>query len=151
MQRFLSTAALALLIACGGSDKEKFNATLNGANERPTPVTTAATGSATLTVNGANLDYTVTATNLVANASAAHIHAPADSETPAGVYVGFTVPSGQTSFTTTGTITPADMAAPKSMAELLTHIRAGNAYVNVHSSPSPPGFPGGEIRGQLHK
>jgi hypothetical protein len=42
--------------------------------------------------------------------------------------------------------------APGEFAELLAAMRAGAAYVNVHSgSPGPPvvGFPGGEIRGQV--
>jgi CHRD domain len=54
--------------------------------------------------------------------------------------------------TVTGTIRPADVIgpeeqgiAPGEFAELVRAIRAGVAYVNVHSEPQP----GGEIRGQI--
>jgi hypothetical protein len=43
-----------------------------------------------------------------------------------------------------GTFTAADVSGI-SYADLLAAIRAGNAYVNVHTTL----FPGGEIRGQL--
>jgi hypothetical protein len=54
--------------------------------------------------------------------------------------------------TVTGTLTPANVIGPApqgidagELDELIRAIRAGVAYVNVHSSR----FPGGEIRGQL--
>jgi len=147
MQRLSLAALVAAVLACGGSDKEKFTATLDGASERPTPVTTTASGSATFTVNGANLDYTITATALSSNASAAHIHAPAAADAATGVYIGLTITAGGTSLTNSGTIAAADLASPKSMTELLKHIRDGNAYVNVHTSTNPSG----EIRGQIKK
>ena len=67
----------------------------------------------------------------------------------------------------TATITAADVVGPagqgisaSDFAELLAAIRAGAAYANVHSgvagnpNATPPtqtvGFPGGEIRGQIH-
>jgi hypothetical protein len=41
---------------------------------------------------------------------------------------------------------------------VLVHMRAGKAYVNIHTSDpalagnnTPGDYPGGEIRGQLHK
>jgi hypothetical protein len=56
-----------------------------------------------------------------------------------------------------GTFTAADFVGPLAngkLADLLDAIRAGNAYVNVHTNdgtatPGPGNFPGGEIRGQL--
>jgi hypothetical protein len=48
-----------------------------------------------------------------------------------------------------GTFTAADFKGPLAghpLAELLTDIRSGDAYVNVHTLPN---HPGGEIRGQL--
>jgi hypothetical protein len=67
----------------------------------------------------------------------------------------------------TATVTAADVVGPAGQGigatefdELLTAIRAGAAYANVHSgvaanpNTTPPtpavGFPGGEIRGQIH-
>jgi hypothetical protein len=47
-----------------------------------------------------------------------------------------------------GTITAADLVGPlagMSIDDLLAEMRAGNAYVNVHSEANP----GGEIRGQI--
>jgi len=65
---------------------------------------------------------------------------------------GVTVQECPQEGTITGTITPADVIgpavqgiAPGEFAELVRAIRAGVAYVNVHTEP----FPSGEIRGQL--
>ena len=62
-------------------------------------------------------------------------------------------PSCPQSGTVTGTITPANVIGPTGQGvavaeldELIAAIRAGVAYVNVHSVP----FQNGEIRGQLH-
>ena len=56
-----------------------------------------------------------------------------------------------------GTFTATDLVGPLkngALSALLDAIRAGNAYVNVHTSDGsatagPGNFPGGEIRGQL--
>ncbi len=78
-----------------------------------------------------------------------------------------TCPLRATSAPITATITAADVVGPagqgisaSDFAELLAAIRAGAAYANVHSgvagnpNATPPtqtvGFPGGEIRGQIH-
>jgi len=52
-----------------------------------------------------------------------------------------------------GVITAADVLGPtgqgipaQAFAEVISHIRDGNSYANVHSTVAP----GGEIRGQLH-
>ncbi|HUA97468.1 MAG TPA: CHRD domain-containing protein [Terracidiphilus sp.] len=93
----------------------------------------------------------------------AHIHFGA-SKTNGGVAVflcGGPKPACPASGTVTGTITAADVSVlpatngdsvipqgitPGDMAGLLTAIRTGNAYVNVHTAM----FPSGEIRGQIH-
>jgi hypothetical protein len=66
---------------------------------------------------------------------------------PAGTQ---TCPEGPAEIT--GTIVAADVLGPEAqgiapgeLAELLTAVRRGAAYVNIHTSA----FPGGEIRGQL--
>ena len=160
--RHFFTALLALTtvtaVACddededpnGPPDTNTFNASLTGAAERPTPVTTAATGSATFvsSTSGAvtTITYTVTVTgNLSGPVTAAHIHGPGGVNEAVGIIVPLTVSSTATtgtvvqgSFTTTG-------HATITIAQLLTHMLAGQTYVNLHTAANP----GGEIRGQI--
>ncbi len=73
-------------------------------------------------------------------------------QTPTNVDpTGLAPPCGASPATVTGTLTAANIIGPAGQgiaatefAELVKAIRAGLAYVNVHSSL----FPGGEIRGQ---
>ncbi|HZI30188.1 MAG TPA: CHRD domain-containing protein [Gemmatimonadaceae bacterium] len=160
--RHLFTALLALTtvtaVACddededpnGPPDTNTFEASLTGAQEVP-PVTTPATASATFisSTSGATttIQYTVTVTgNLSGPVTAAHIHGPAGTGVNANPIVTLTVSNttGRTgvlvsgSFTTTGN-------ASVTMAQLLTHMLAGNTYVNLHTTANP----NGEIRGQI--
>lgn len=132
--------ALALSVAPSKAATVLYGATLTGAAERPTPVVTGATGSATLTLDNVTGVWSLTGSfsNLTANSSAAHIHGPADVNTATGVLVGLTFTNGAQSGTLSGsgTFTPAQMGE---LANLLY-------YVNVHSVGA---FSGGEIRGQL--
>lgn len=147
-------AALGLTQSCSDNPTEpalktQFTATLNGANERPTGNSSAATGTATVTIVGENsLTFSVTVANLT-NVTAAHIHVGSASVAGA-VIVGLapaTLPTGTfTGTLNSGTITVTSLAtAPVTMASLLALIRNGDAYVNVHTTA----FGGGEIRGQL--
>ncbi len=125
-------------------------ALLNGANERPTPVATSANGAALFTRIGATVTYTVTYQGLASTPVGAHIHAPAGLTNTAGVIVDLlkqTVTSN--SGVLTGAFTATDIRGingqpPIALDSLMTLLRTGNAYVNVHSTT----FPGGEIRGQ---
>jgi hypothetical protein len=160
--RHLFTALLALTtvtaVACddkdedpgGPPDTNTFEADLTGAQEVP-PVTTTATAEASFisSTSGATttIQYTVTVTgNLTGPVTAAHIHGPAGIGVIANPIVTLTVSNttGTTgvlvsgSFTTTGT-------ASVTMAQLLTHMLAGNTYVNLHTTANP----NGEIRGQI--
>jgi len=160
-------AALALLLvtaaaataACGDDDDDAtgpsatvFAATLAGANERPNPVTTAASGSATVTVSGQQATYVVNFSGLSATPIGGHIHAPAGPGATAPIIVPFPL-TGVTSGTgtLTGTITAANIqvaagqTAAVSFDSLVTLMRTGNAYVNLHTPTNQPG----EIRGQL--
>lgn len=122
-----------------GPEPEVYTATLSGANESP-PVTTTATGTATFTVDGSNLDYTVTISNWPAGRTltAAHIHArPATGATTADPILTFSGANAMTTAGGSGTI-----ALPTAV---LTQLRAGGTYFNVHSSQNQ----GGEIRGTL--
>ena len=149
------TAALALA-ACGGSSgpATHFSATMSPANEVPS-TTSSGTGSATYTVDGGTVSYSVTFSGLTGPATAGHIHVG-----PAGVNgavtVPFTLPTpAAKSGTINGSFTAADVKAAAtpdggvSVAAgdyngLLTLMRAGNTYTNIHTST----YPNGEIRGQ---
>jgi hypothetical protein len=161
----MTVAAVLVTLACGDDDPASpatsFTASLSGANEVPA-VTTPATGSATLSVSGAQINYTITVTNLQ-NAVLGHIHLAAAGqngpvrlnlcgtgapEPPCTSGTGTVVLATGTNGTTVG-----DPAI--TFDELLTAMRTGGAYVNVHTSapgctPGDPGCnPGGEIRGQV--
>ena len=110
--------------------------TLNGASEVPS-VTTPATGTASLTLIGNQLLYTVNYSGLVGSAIASHIHGPAPPGSNAPVIVPFNAPSG-----TSGSISGTATLTTNEMAYLL----AGQTYVNVHSTTNT----GGEIRGQIN-
>jgi len=110
--------------------------TLNGASEVP-PVTTTASGSASLTLVGNQLLYTVNYSGLTGPAIASHIHGPAPSGSNAPVIVPFVTPTG-----TSGSISGTTNLTPTQVAYLLS----GQTYVNVHSTTNQ----GGEIRGQIN-
>ena len=125
-------------------------ALLAGANERPTPVTTSANGAAIFTRSGTSVAFTVTYQGLASIPTGAHLHGPAGLANTAGIIVDL-VKQTQTgnSGVLTGNFTAADIRGlsgqpPIALDSLMTLLRTGNAYVNVHSSA----FPAGEIRGQ---
>lgn len=167
--RILPIALAALLpmsLACGDDDDDEpagpatsFTATLSGAEEVP-PVPTTATGDAEFTVSGDQLTYTVNVTNLQ-NAVVAHIHiAPRGENGPVRLDLcgtaalpactsGTGVLVTATNGTTVGT-------PPITFDSLLSAMRSGGAYVNVHTNDGqgePNTGPGdmatGEIRGQI--
>jgi hypothetical protein len=144
-------AAAGSFLACNDStspESTTYIATLTGANEKPTAVTTPATGTATYVLTGNTLTYTVTVNGLLTNATMSHIHV--GSAAQAGVIVvPYTVSSLQSGLVTSGTIdltypvaSGANTISGDSLKVLLNN---GNAYTNVHTS----GNPGGEIRGQI--
>ena len=142
-----------LVAACDDDDditdpeEEEFAVVMNGSSERPNPVTTTATGSASLEFTGSGaISITINVNGLSGAASAAHIHGPADATQAAGPIVTFTGLSTSTSGQlVTGTITATDSPATISLDSLKTLFRNGKAYINVHTTANP----GGEIRGQI--
>lgn len=129
----------------GPEEIEEFVATLNGANERPTPVTTPATGTATFSVVGGGILYRIDVADIT-GVIAAHIHGPAGPTVATGIIVGL-YSSGATG-AVEGTLVQGVAPAPApgvSFDSLLVLMRNGNSYVNVHTSANP----GGEIRGQI--
>lgn len=135
-----------------GPQQEQFTATLTGQAERPNPVTTTATGTAAFTVTGGNtINYTINVNNL-AGVTGAHIHGPAGTEANAGVLATLhsTVIAGTTNgLLAQGSLTAgsAQLATGITVDSLVTLMRNGNAYVNVHTSANKPG----EIRGQIRR
>lgn len=152
----ITVAALLAVMGCsddvGITVTERFTATLNGANEKPTAVTTTATGTADFTYVGdiKTLFYRLDVAG-IDSATVAHIHGPADINTPAGVivnlFLGPTKPIGFTGTLAEGVV--GQVGAPVGMSQdsLLVLLRTGNAYVNVHTRVNG----GGEIRGQVSK
>lgn len=151
------TMGLAVAVAAcedesSGPDLETFAATLNGQNERPNPVTTDAVGAASFTVaeNGQSVDFAITVQN-IENATAAHIHGPADANTATGVLVTLFAGNPPVSVANgtlvTGTFPSAQFTIKEgvSVDSVLTLMRNGMSYVNVHTSANQPG----EIRGQI--
>jgi hypothetical protein len=129
---------------------ETFTAVLSGANEVP-PVTTTATGTATLSVVGGVLVYRVDVANIT-SPTLSHIHGPAAAGVNAGVRVNFCTgtppaPPCATGTPYTGVLTAgvATQVSGISFDSMLVLLRNGNAYVNVHTSANG----GGEIRGQV--
>lgn len=129
-----------------------WTATMNAANEVPA-VTSPATGRAWFIDRGTTIDYRMEYGGLLANANNAHIHR--GTATVAGAVMVQLLFVRQQGGVVIGTIdmTQADISAEagtQTPEELRALLNSGGAYVNVHSSPQPPGFPGGEIRGQVN-
>ncbi len=123
------------------SSVEIYTATLNGANERPTAVTTTATGEATFTVLGNLVSWKVDITSAIDSVIIGHIHDGA-ADVAGGVIVNLSPTPTGIGFT--GTVAIGSLTVVDSV---LTLMRAGNTYVNIHTKKNP----GGEIRGQLAK
>lgn len=141
-------AAALLLTACGGGGYggdsgyaapapvtlETITAALDGDQEVPTRVTTAATGSASFTLDRGTrtLSGNVTLDGVVP--TAAHIHLGAAGSSGAVAIALSISASNQVSLPTT-VLT----------VEQLASLDAGELYVNIHSAAHPAG----EIRGQI--
>ena len=105
--------------------------TLTGEAEVP-PVSTTATGNCTVSLNNAETILQVDCTHTVANTSMAHIHQGAVGvDGPVVCDLG----SGISPISTTCAMSPS----------IVTALRDGLLYVNVHSAANP----GGEVRGQI--
>ncbi len=160
--RLMAASPLLVLAACGDDDDPaglatNFSATLSGANEVPTNASTA-TGNATLSVSGNQITYTVNVTNL-ANAVVAHIHVGAAGVNgPVRLNLCGTGDPQPPCVSGTGVLATGTNGTTVGITfeELLSAMRSGEAYVNVHTDngqPPPNTGPGdlaaGEIRGQI--
>lgn len=119
---------------------EVFTATLTGANERPTSVTTSASGTAIVTVLGDLVTWKVDVAN-VDSVTAAYLYIGGPEEVGTAVR-SFNPLATDKDFT--GTV--ANGAAPIADS-VVALMREGRTYVNVHTRANG----GGEIRGQMVK
>jgi CHRD domain-containing protein len=155
---------LSMFLAIGTARGETIQATLTGYEENP-PVSTLASGEfrGQISRNNDAIDYVLTYSGIQGNVTQAHIHfgqlsvngsiviwlcrttqtAPVgtpDCTSPSGTFTGrITAASVVDAATTSQQLTAGELD------EVIAAIRAGAAYVNVHSSLST----GGEIRGQI--
>jgi hypothetical protein len=158
-------ALLPVVPACGDDDNpaepaNNFSATLSGAEEEPANASTA-TGTATFSITGTEITYTVNTIGL-ANPVFAHIHIGAVGVNgPVRLNLCGTGPpepactpgDGVLATGTNGTVVG---SPPITFDDLVAAMRAGEAYVNVHTDDGvgqPNTGPGdlisGEIRGQI--
>lgn len=161
MRKLLILASLTL--ACGDDDENpaeagtQFSATLSGAEEVPA-VPSTATGTATFTISGSQITYTVNTTGIV-NPVVSHIHvAPVGENGPVRLNLCGTGAPAPACGTGEGVLATGTSGTTVGITfdELVAAMRAGDTYVNVHTdngSPPPNTGPGdmasGEIRGQI--
>ena len=156
---FAVVAGIGIAAACDDDDpsgpnvvQTNFTATLIGANERPNPVTTSATGNATLTLfDDDSISYRVQVAN-IDSVTASHIHF-GDASIAGGIMFGFPVTGLPASFTTLTTLVQGTITRTSTFNgvytfdSVMTRMNAGTSYVNVHTRRNG----GGEIRGQITK
>ncbi|MEO8426687.1 MAG: CHRD domain-containing protein [Verrucomicrobiota bacterium] len=113
---------------------------MNGANERPNPLTTDAFGSARLALLGRTLSFQIDYAGLSGEAIAAHLHGPAGLDQTAPPLIdlkGFALGG----FSRTGFIVGSLELKPKELEAIID----GLSYLNLHT----PTNNAGEIRGQV--
>jgi hypothetical protein len=148
------------ILAAGLSDVKNFKATLSGFEEVPANFTTGiGTFSARLDNGDTTLTYELEYSGLEGTSTAAaHVHF---GQKGVNGGVSFFLCGGDdsgkpacpaTQGTVTGTVVADDVIgpdgqgiAPGEFAEIITAMRSGVTYVNVHTNKHP----GGEIRGQI--
>ena len=155
----LGLAAGSYVVAQGGSNgPRQVRADLNGYQE-VNSISTTGGGSFAASIDDETqmITYELSYARLEGTATnAAHIHF-AQRSVNGAVHAflcggGGKPPCPATEATVTGTIAPADILGSDrgieagAFEEFVQAIRAGHAYVNVHTNK----WPGGEIRGQIH-
>jgi len=154
-----------LLALATAANADQIGALLTGYEEAPS-VSTTATGvfTATIDADGDAIFYTETYSGLQGTVTQSHIHVGQLGvngsvviflcQTEANPDPTGLAPQCPQQGTVAGTITAANVIAGSTttqqlvagdLAAVITAIRAGAAYANVHTTPSPSG----EIRGQI--
>jgi hypothetical protein len=159
MNRTAVAFATLALLACAStsstrSGPETFQARLDAEHEVPPPMLSGTTpsGTATFTHEGNSIAYKVNVSGLSSPLTVAHIHVG-----PPGIAGPVVVPLNLTPGPTDGTAVgegsfdasavkgkKAD-GSPMTMADLLTAMRNGGTYINVHTANNKAG----ETRGQI--
>jgi hypothetical protein len=164
MKRLAVAAALAATsVFAGNPPGFNFHADLVGFQEVPSVSTSArATFDAELAGDGQSISYTLTISGLSSAIQQAHIHfAQVAVNGPIVIWLCGTTalpgpagtPSCPQSGSVSGVITSqsvlaspaAQQLAAGDLARMITALRAGAAYANIHTANSP----GGEVRGQI--
>ncbi len=164
----LKLTALLLMSLAGIStsyaQSEGFFAGLKGLSEVP-PISSPGIGTfqGTLSEAGIGLNYELTYINTTRPVNQAHIHFAqsgvngavvvflcSNLKPPQGVPAPPACPGSGTVSGSLGAVNVTDLAADQGIGAgqfdaLLAAMRAGTAYVNVHTDP----FPSGELRGQI--
>jgi hypothetical protein len=164
-QMRIFTLAIAVLLpavaACDDDDASgpatEFSADLTGDEEVP-PVPTDATGSADLSIDDDQITYTVNVIGLE-NAVVAHIHvAPEGENGPVRLNLCGTGAPQPPCVSGTGVLATGTNGAAIDISfdSLVSAMRTGGAYVNVHTddgegeqNTGPGDMASGEIRGQV--
>ena len=162
----VATAAIALGSVALHAEELRFVAELNGAAQLPDPNDSKATGECVLVVQdgGKKISYTLTVTDL-SNPTTSELHLGGKSMNGPAIAKlfpvhGATAKKGPFSgVLAQGTITASDLQGSmqgSSLSDLIDELKAGNAYVNIHTNDGvdpPNSGPGdyrtGEIRGQF--
>ena len=156
----LAAALSAVTLAAAADDARRVRAKLSGYQEVPSALHTPASGRFDGKFSPDALSYELSYSGMP-NVTQAHIHFGARG-TNGGVSIFLctnlgngpagTPPCPQGEGTITGVATPVSVLGPGSQGiqagqfdAIARAIRAGVAYVNVHSTT----YPGGEIRGQI--
>lgn len=170
----ITALSLAFAAPLAAADNDRFRIKLAGFQEVPS-VSTEASGDfeATIGRNDTFIDFELSYRGLQGTVRQAHIHVAQKgvngaivlwlcqtSLNPAPASVAARVQTCPQEGTVRGRLTAADVVGPQppgsaapqqivdgELDEVIAAIRAGVAYVNVHTNPSP----GGEIRGQFRR
>jgi hypothetical protein len=106
-----------------------------------------------LSTDGSTMHYMVEVTGASSVVNAAHIHLARRGQTGDDIVVNLCGSSGTLACSsegliTNGSVTAANLVGPlagQTLADLVSALRSGRAYVNVHTA----NFPAGELRGQV--
>ena len=133
----LGIVALLALAPAAFAETQSYKADLKSSTEVP-PNDSKGSGALTATYDTTSkkLTYSATYSGLTGDATAAHVHGPADAKTNAGVVVPV---SGAMASPMKGEATLTDAQA--------ADLQAGKWYFNIHTAANK----GGEIRGQVMK